>query len=456
MRKKARVLGLGILLVCAICISNKSSSQELELLVLSEIEERIAGKMAFVTLERKFTDQGYVVTTDPEISAIGRAVAEYSDRPHLHYSFHVIEGNIEPQALSLPGGYVFVSRSLIDSVCRTEADIAFILGHEIAHSALRHYADYKLQDDQQVAYVKQLLQQHDLFDAGEDLKSSEELHQILLPYMVKIRQIKEIEADQFGTLYALRTGYQFSGSLQVLTRLRQIYGEDFQLERNLFSQNSEVPPNSSLHPTLSERIEQLELFQIKAVEVAKLFPLGREALDRGDYQEASLIFETILSLFPQSRTAHIGLGVAYHLQYWDSAPEDDFLLAYPGALEIEYMYLINRGPRNFDALQRAVDEYHGVLSVEPGNAYANNNLGVALAEFNQWEEAEKILRESLRLSHRDFTLFNLALLLRQKYLETQRDEIKREAIDLMKQYLQLIPHDQVAMKYLEELESATR
>ena len=139
---------LGILLVCVILVSSETSSQELELLVLSEIEERIAGRMGFVSLERKFAEQGYVLTTDPEISAIGHAIVRYSDRPHLHYSFYVVEGNIEPQALSLPGGYGLLSRSLIEQVCRTDADLAFILGHEIAHSALRHYADYKLQDDQ--------------------------------------------------------------------------------------------------------------------------------------------------------------------------------------------------------------------------------------------------------------------------------------------------------------------
>ena len=455
MTKRMRLLGIlpGILILF---ISGVSFSQDVPLLVLSEMEERIAGEMAYVTLERKLTEQGFVVTKDPKITAIGRAVAKYADRPQLHYSFYLIEGNIEPQALSLPGGYVLLSRSLLEKVCRTDADLAFILGHEIAHSALRHYADCRLQDAQQVAYVKHLLQQRNLFETGADLKASEELQQILLPYMVKIRQIKEVEADQFGTLYALRAGYQFSGGVQVLSRLRQIYGEKFQLDQPVLSEQPETPPESVLHPTLSERIEQLELFRMKADEVAQLFPLGRDALDQGNYQEAALIFETLLSLFPQSRTAHIGLGVAYHLQYWDSTPGDDFLLAYPGALEIEYTYLLERRPRDLDALQRAIDEYQAVSSVEPGNVYAQNNLGVALAEFNRMEDAEKTLRESLRLGNRDFTCFNLAMVLRQKYLTTQQVEIKHEAMILLKQYLQLTPQDQVARKYLEELETATR
>lgn len=444
-------LSLYIFLLAAV-----SFSQEVSLLVLSEIEERIAGEMAFVTMERKLTEQGLAVADDPAVTAIGRAVAQYADRPQLRYSFHVIEGNLAPQALSFPGGYVLLSRSLLTQACQTEAEVAFVLGHEIAHSALRHYADVRLEDAQQVAYVKRLIQQRNLFDAKANVSVAAELQQFLLPYMVKIRQLKEIEADQFGALYALRAGYRFSGGVNVLNHLRQRYGEKFRLEEQLLAAQAEKGRESAAHPTLSERIEQLELFRIKAVEVAKLFPLGRDALDQGNYQEAALIFDTILSLFPQSRTAHIGRGVAYHLQYWDSTPGDDFLLAYPAALEVEYLYLIERRPRDLDALQRAMEEYRLVLAAEPGNGYAQNNLGVALAEANQFAEAEKCFREALRVEQRDFSCFNLALVLRQKYLDTKQADIKHEAVALMKQYLQFTPQDQAARKYLEELEAAAR
>jgi len=445
---------IGIGMICFILFSfagGEISGEELQLLVLSEIEERIAGKMAFYSIEQTLSGKGYSVASSPKISTIGRHLAKYSDRVYLHYSFYVIEGDIEPQALSLPGGYVFVSQSMLEAVCRSDDDIAFILGHEIAHSALRHYADYKLRDDQQVAYVKQLIQQHTLLEETEQPKSSDELQSILFPYINKVRQMKEIESDQFGALYALRAGYQYSAGIRVLERLRRLFGEEFQLEKDMFASTSEFPSSSSTHPTLSERIEQLELFRLKAIEVSKLFPGGREALDQGNHQEASMIFESILSLFPQSRTAHIGLGVAYHLQYWDSSPRDEFLLAYPGALELEHLQLL-RGSPNFQTLQQAVEEYRMVLSFEPGNKYAANNLGVALAELNQFAEAETVLREAQRLDPQDFILFNLALVLRQRYQETQQRHIQKEAVALLKQYLRLTPYDDVAVEYLQELE----
>jgi tetratricopeptide (TPR) repeat protein len=236
----------------------------------------------------------------------------------------------------------------------------------------------------------------------------------------------------------------------VLGRLRELYGEDFQLEKDSFS--AESPSELPSHPTLSERIQQLELFRLKAIEISKLFPLGREALDRGDYKEASLIFESILSLFPQSRTAHIGLGVAYHLHYWDSSQGDDFLLAYPGSLEFENIQRLRRKP-DFEMLQRAIEEYQSVLSIEPGNKYASNNLGVALAELSRLGEAEEVLRETLRVDSQDFTLFNLGLVLHQKYQKTQQPKFKNEAIALIQHYLELAPYDQVAADYLQKLKT---
>ncbi len=427
-----------------------TSNADLRLLVLSEFEERIAGKMAFYSIEQNLREQGHAIVSDPRVTAIGRKLARYSDRMHQRYSFYVIQGELAPQALSLPGGYVFISQSMLDTVCRTDDSIAFILGHEIAHSALRHYADYRLQDRQQAAHVKKLLQQENSFADDEYKDESDLLHGILLPYLVNVRQLKEIEADQFGALYALRAGYRYSAAIRSLERLRALFGDDYRLEKELFVPASELPSSQTTHPGLSKRIEQLKLFRLKAIEIGKLFPTGRTALDNGSYQEAALVFESIISLFPQSRTARIGLGVAYHLQFWDSSPGDDFLLAYPGSLELEHLQLL-RGRPDYQTLEQAVEEYRQVQAFEPGNKYAANNLGVALAELQRLDEAETVLREALRVDVQDFVLFNLALVLHRQYKNTQQSKLQNEVIDLLKRYLVLAPSDEVAQQYLQEL-----
>ena len=440
------IMALGLFIGMAAGV--QAQEDALHSLVLSEIEERIAGKLAFSSLQRALVDAGVTVAQDETLTKIGLDLARYSDRPQLNYAFYVIDGAIEPQAISLPGGYVLITRNLLKAVCQDDSDIAFILGHEIAHSALRHYADYKLQDGQQVAHVRQLLQHAQNTRAEPQASDADELQSILLPYIMKVRQVKEMEADQFGALYALRAGYRYAASMDVLTRLREQFGEEFELEHTGTTANAE---QMSTHPTLAARVEQLELFRLKAIEVSKLFPSGRKALDDGNYEEAALVFESILSLFPQSRTARIGLGVARHLKYWDSSQGTDFLLAYPGMLELEHLQLL-RGQPDYQTLQQAVDAYRQVLEAEPGNKYATNNLGVALAELRQIAEAETVLREALRLDAQDFMFFNLALILRVQYDQTRKPEQKEEAMQLLKHYLRIAPSDAVALKYLQELE----
>jgi len=450
MKYFAYVIGV-VLLVMGGGLFVWAEESELSSLVLSEIEERIAGKLAFYSLQRHLTESGIAVVQDQTLTRIGAKIAKYSDRPQLDYAFYLIDGDIEPQALSLPGGYVLLTKNLLELVCRTEDDIAFVLGHEIAHSALRHYADYQLQDGQQVAHVRRLLQTNETEKTEQYETQANDVQRILLPYIVNVRQVKEMEADQFGALYALRAGYEYSASLKVLNRLRELFGERFDLEKDPTNADVEPSPDTSTHPMLSTRLEQLELFRLKAIEVSKLFPTGRKALDDGNYEEAALIFESVLSLFPQSRTARIGLGVARHLKYWDSSQRNDFLLAYPGMLEIEQLQLL-RGQPDYQTLQQAIDAYREVLALEPGNKYAANNLGVAYAELRRFDEAEQTLREAVRLDSQDFILFNLALVLYEQYELTQRVEKKYEATELLKHYLAIVPLDSVAQEYLRAFE----
>ena len=51
----------------------------------------------------------------------------------------------QPTAIGLPGGYFFVSRSLIDFCQGSVHEMAFVLGHETAHVIRRHTWDRMLQ-----------------------------------------------------------------------------------------------------------------------------------------------------------------------------------------------------------------------------------------------------------------------------------------------------------------------
>lgn len=72
------------------------------------------------------------------ITKVGRALASHSDRPDLFngYRFGILDSD-EVNAMSTPGGFIFVSRGLV-KLMPDEDSLAAVLAHEIAHVVKGH------------------------------------------------------------------------------------------------------------------------------------------------------------------------------------------------------------------------------------------------------------------------------------------------------------------------------
>jgi len=70
------------------------------------------------------------------LNAVGKNLAAQSARPTLSWTFGVLKADAF-NALSAPAGYVFVAKGLLEQV-ENEAQLAGVLGHEIAHVTERH------------------------------------------------------------------------------------------------------------------------------------------------------------------------------------------------------------------------------------------------------------------------------------------------------------------------------
>jgi Zn-dependent protease with chaperone function len=70
------------------------------------------------------------------VTRIGAIVAAASDRPSLPYTFKILDLEV-PNALSLPGGFIYVTRGLL-SFIRSDHELAAVLAHEIVHAAHSH------------------------------------------------------------------------------------------------------------------------------------------------------------------------------------------------------------------------------------------------------------------------------------------------------------------------------
>jgi predicted Zn-dependent protease len=87
------------------------------------------------------------------INQLGNSIATRVDQRGLSYRFRVVNAN-EVNAFSLPGGYVYVNRGLIERASNM-SELAGVLGHEIGHVVERHSVEQmaRAQDANAVASV---------------------------------------------------------------------------------------------------------------------------------------------------------------------------------------------------------------------------------------------------------------------------------------------------------------
>jgi predicted Zn-dependent protease len=71
------------------------------------------------------------------INVVGKNLGAQSQRPTLRWTFGVLQSTESFNAISAPGGYIFVTRGLLQGV-ENEAQLAGVLAHEIAHITGKH------------------------------------------------------------------------------------------------------------------------------------------------------------------------------------------------------------------------------------------------------------------------------------------------------------------------------
>lgn len=153
------------------------------------------------------------------VNRLGRWLALHSERPGLPWKFGIID-NDDFNAFSTPGGYVLVTRGLFDRM-RSEAELAGVLAHEVAHVERKHHLEALQRSlrDQSLSEMRRyftvstgnsLADQFStaLLNAGKDL------------YIKGLDPNAEYDADRIGVVVAARSGYSaygLGGVLQTLT-----------------------------------------------------------------------------------------------------------------------------------------------------------------------------------------------------------------------------------------------
>lgn len=173
------------------------------------------------------------------VSLVGQAVANACDRPDIDYRFAILNHS-SINAFATPGGYIFVTRGLLDQI-RNEAELAAVLGHEISHVSQKHILNI-IQRSKQLAGVAEAGLSYFKQDPSKFKGVVDEAVKKLLDE--GLDQGKEIEADQLGDVFAARVGYDSNAYVALLTRLRTTKGDDQAFFKT--------------HPNFSDRIQAVQ------------------------------------------------------------------------------------------------------------------------------------------------------------------------------------------------------
>ena len=214
----------------------------------------------------KEVEQSIGFYKDPAVNAyvadIGKRMAAKSERPNLPWEFHVVD-DAAVNAFAIPGGFIYVTRGLMSAV-NTEAELAGVLGHEIAHVTHRHSVQQisKAQLAQLGLGVGSILSS-DIAKFGQIASAGLGL------LFLKYGRDAEHQADESGFRYSLQQNYDVREMPKVfltLGRMSEAGG------------GGRLPEWLSTHPDPGNRVKRIE----KLLDTVRL-DQRQLIVDREDY-----------------------------------------------------------------------------------------------------------------------------------------------------------------------------
>jgi len=219
-----------------------------QLIMLSEAEETKMGLTAYqeVLKEEK-------ISQDPRINEmvrrVGQRIAAVAQRPDYQWEFRVIEKDVA-NAFALPGGKVAVYTGIL-KYTQTDAGLAVVMGHEVAHALARHGGERMSQS---------MLAQVGLAAVQIGLQTSDPTitQGVALAYGLGVQlpfsRGQESEADHIGLVLMAKAGYDPREAVPFWERMSG------------GKQGQEPPQFLSTHPSGTTRIKQLQEWMPEALQ----------------------------------------------------------------------------------------------------------------------------------------------------------------------------------------------
>ena len=188
------------------------------------------------------------------VEQVGKTIAVQSGLGNARDSFTVsLVNSPVNNAFAIPGGYVYTTRQLV-TLMNNEAELAGVLGHEVAHVALRHS-----QRRQAAAQRNSLLGAAGAILSGILLGGNplgQQLGQAAMQgsqmLTLSFSRSQELEADVKGIEYLNTAGYDPRAMATVLASLAAQNALDARLQGR---GNATLPEWASTHPDPASRVQ---------------------------------------------------------------------------------------------------------------------------------------------------------------------------------------------------------
>lgn len=191
------------------------------------------------------TRRQFQMGEDPQtvelVRGVGQTLAAWVNHPDRRFSFEVYVAP-DVNAFALPGGFVFLTRAIVQMCLGRRDELAFILGHEMAHVIRGHVLDRMIW--------------------GTLVNAASNAVRVAGPMAGVIRSAavtyvqrsysrdQELEADLLGLRLMRAAGFDGEASIRLLEHLREVVPKHESAFSKYFG----------THPQFDDRIEHLRRF----------------------------------------------------------------------------------------------------------------------------------------------------------------------------------------------------
>lgn len=227
-----------------------------QLILLSPAHEAQLGLEAFQQLSRQekvSNNSSY----NASVNRVASRIAKVSHSPNLDWETKVFDEDKTINAFALPGGKIGVYTGIL-KVAETEAGLATVIGHEVAHATARHGGERVSAGI--LAQMGQAALQVALSNGNPVVYNS-----VMQAYGVGVNvgailpfsRNQESEADRIGLIYMAKAGYDPREAVKFWQRMNQ------------YSKGQAPPEFLSTHPGHQTRVSNLNKWMPEALEIYK-------------------------------------------------------------------------------------------------------------------------------------------------------------------------------------------